>query len=570
MKSKKRSAFQVGLVATAIALLSAGAAQAGADPSGPSSDDLVLKSFAYKKNLDKAPNPWDPVNVPSTAAPVFGGAANGSLTVKLGFEGTSDYDTRGLGIGLIPPDTMGAVGTTQYAQLINGSFSVYDKSTGMLAAPRITDSTFWANAGGTSTGGDPRILFDSASSRWLALGFNASGSGVNIGVSETANALGPWKAATFDIFPAGLSDYPTMAISGNSIVVATNNFTSTSSGYSYSGTSLVLLPKSDIFNAAGPVFSGAQTFATPYVPSAFVDRGYAIQGVNTTSTAGPVRVVAASAGSFDAVTYNVTGAGTAGVAQTPVTYLSEKGGNVYDSPNPARQPTTNGSARVVDTLDDRVSSSAWEVDGKVYFAHTVTPTGEDNTVVRIVVMDAATQNVLSETDISDPSGNFDFYQGSLAVNDSGQVVVGYNRSGSFDTGADGRISVFARSFNTNLDGTLSMTGDVLLKQSLVSDYHNGSAEGFDPAGRQRWGDYSSVTLDPTDSQSFWVIGQFAREYNNAAGGHPGGSGFARWGTWISEVGVTAVPEPSTYLLMALGLVATGFAARRRKATALTA
>ncbi|MBK9684751.1 MAG: hypothetical protein IPO59_16240 [Betaproteobacteria bacterium] len=43
------------------------------------------------------------------------------------------------------------------------------------------------------------------------------------------------------------------------------------------------------------------------------------------------------------------------------------------------------------------------------------------------------------------------------------------------------------------------------------------------------------SLDPTDGQSFWVIGRFAREYNNEAGGHPGGSGFGRWGTWITEL-----------------------------------
>ena len=107
-----------------------------------------------------------------------------------------------------------------------------------------------------------------------------------------------------------------------------------------------------------------------------------------------------------------------------------------------------------------------------------------------------------------------------------------------------------------------MTGDLLLKESLVDDYHNGSAEGADPVGRQRWGDYSAVSLDPADGQSFWVIGQFAREYNNEAGGHPGGSGFGRWGTWITELSVTAVPEPSTWLMMNVGFGAIGAATRR--------
>ena len=530
--------------------------------------DPQIKSFAFKKNLPKAP-------VDAVAAAVYSQLPNtgsstpsGALSINLGFEGTSDYNTRALGIGLIPPDTMGAVGTTQYVQLINGSFSVYNKGTGALATPRKTDSAWWTGIGGSTTAGDPRVMFDSVSSRWLALGFNSAGSGLNVGVSATADALGPWKASTLSVFPAGIADYPTMSISGNSIVIGTNNFTSVpSGGYSYAGTSLLVLPKTDIFAAGGPTFTGLQSFNTPY-PGTFEDRGYAIQGVNTTSLASTVNVVAASAYSNDAVTYRVTGAGTAAVAQTPLVYLSANGGSVHDSNGKARQPTANGSARVVDTSDDRVASSAWEVGGKIYLTHTVTPTAKDNTVVRIVVLDAATQKVLSETDSTDPRGSFDFYQGSLAVNASGQVVVGYNRSGDLSTGAglagEGRISIFARSFNTNANGTLSMTGDVLLKKSLVDDYHNGSPEGSNPAGRQRWGDYSAVSLDPTNAQSFWVIGEFAREFNNAGGGHPGGSGFGRWSTWISEVNVTAVPEPSTWLMMVLGVGLLGASVKRRQ------
>ncbi len=547
------------IVLSTTAMLMAAPLMAAADSGTPQ-----IKSFAFTKTLPKAPVDPLGVNDYSRLPNIGPGTSSGALSINLGFEGTSDYDTRALGIGVIPPDTMGAVGTTQYVQLINGSFTVYNKSDGSLAAPRQTDSSWWTSLGGTTTGGDPRVMFDPVTSRWLALGFDDTLGGVNLGVSATDNALGAWNVTTLSINAGGIADYPTLSISGNSVVIGTNNF---SSGGGYQGTSLVLLPKADVFGAGGPVVTGAQTFNTPY-PGTFEDRGFAIQGVNTQSTSGPVNVVAASAYAFDAMTYRVTGAGTPGVAQTSQVYLSTTGGSVYDGNSAARQPTTNGSARVVDALDDRVSASAWEVDGRIYFVHAITPTGTDNTAIRIVVLDAATQAVLSETDINDPSGSFDFYQGSLAVNEFGQVVVGYNRSGDISTGAgeagEGRISVFARSFNTNPDGTLTMTGDLLLKESLVDDYHNGSAEGADPVGRQRWGDYSAVSLDPADGQSFWVIGQFAREYNNEAGGHPGGSGFGRWGTWITELNVTAVPEPSTWLMMIVGFGAIGAAARRRR------
>jgi hypothetical protein len=530
-----------------------------------------VKDFAFEEN--GVPEIVDAINgFGMGSAPLvnLGTGGAGNLSIGVNFRGTTDYDTRALGIGLIPPDTMGAVGTTQYVQLLNGSFSVYDKSTGALQAPRKTDSAFWQGFGAGATGGDPRVRFDSRSNRWLAIGFDSTGANLNIGVSETADALGAWKTSTVTGFAPGLADFPTLSISGNSIVIGTNNFTAISGSYSYSGTTVNILKYSDVFATTGPITANVQKFNTPYDSmTGGEDSGYAIQGVNRSGGGGPVKLVATSAFFADTVTYDINNPGKASASQTATQYLTDTGGTTYDANSPGRQPTTNGSARVIDTSDDRISSNAWEVGGKIYFVKTVTALGTDNTVVRLTVMDKATNTVLSETDITDPSGHFDFYQGSLAVNSSGQIVVGYNRSGSFVTGTDGRISIFARSFQTNADGTVVQTGDVMLAQSLVDDYHNGSAQGVDPAGRQRWGDYSIVSLDPTNKQAFWVTGEYALEFNNAAGGHPGGSGFGRWGTFISQVFVAGVPEPSSWALMIAGFGLTGAAMRRRRQVSVT-
>lgn len=543
-----------------------------ATPTGP----LTLQSFVARKNLPKLVIPPSDVQIdaPTSAIPTYNSFTSPAITVGMSFEGTSDYDTRALGIGLIPPDTMGAVGTTQYVQLINGSFSVYNKSTGLLAAPRITDSAFWTGIGGGSTGGDPRILFDSRSSRWLAIGFDSTGAGLRIGVSDTDNALGGWKSARIDGFAPGIADYPTLSMSGNAVLIGTNDFTRVTGGFAFAGTTINVLNYKSVFAVGGPDVSGLKQLTTrgPFDTIA-KDSGYAIQGVNRDGGGGPATVVAASL-FFDGevVTYDITAAGTPAATRTAQKYLSDFGSsNNYTDPNAARQPTLNGSAAVVDALDQRISANAWEMKGKIYFLHTVKPLDGNNDVVRIVVLDKATGNVLSETDITDASGNYDFYQGSLAVNSSGQVLVGFNRSGTFATGSDGKISVFARAFITNADGTLTQTApDVLLKQSLVSDYHNGSAEGQNPVGRQRWGDYSSVTLDPTNKQSFWVTGEFAREYNNTAGGHPGGSGFGRWGTWVAEVTLSGVPEPSSWAMMIAGFGLVGAVMRRRRQETLAA
>ena len=116
--------------------------------------------------------------------------------------------------------------------------------------------------------------------------------------------------------------------------------------------------------------------------------------------------------------------------------------------------------------------------------------------------------------------------------------------------------------------SLTNTGRYLLKVSDSDSYHNGSLDGQAATGRQRWGDYSAVSLDPSDREKFWIIGEFAREPNNAANGHPGGTGGTRWGTWISQLTLSAVPEPATWAMMLVGFGVVGGALRRRTVKAV--
>ena len=234
----------------------------------------------------------------------------------------------------------------------------------------------------------------------------------------------------------------------------------------------------------------------------------------------------------------------------------------------ARQPSVAipANRRVIDALDQRISSNVYESQGKLFSVQTVDG-GSDFARVRYTIVDATTLAILDEGDIG--TGAFDYFQGSIAVNAGGRGVVGYNRSGATtadlngDGLSDGNVSFFEQAFYVGPDGKLHLFGaETLLKAGLTDDYHNGSTFGNPAAGRQRWGDYSQVSIDPLDGNNFWLIGEFAREYNNAAGGHIGGTGGSRWGTFIAEVSV--VPEPSSWALMALGLAGMATWSKRRK------
>ena len=496
------------------------------------------------------------------ALSIASSALAASSFIAGGFDGQSITSTASLGAGYsIPPDTMGAVGTTQFVETLNGSFSVFSKTGTQLAF--TTGNAFWQAAGATSfsgsyTRGDPRILFNSNLNRWVATAFGGDVSYLNIAVSDTADALGPWKATTFLAYNGaagnGVADYATLAMDRNAVYVATNNFDP-----GFQGTTLNVIPIGDIFSAVAPNAANRAIFTQlASATTVLNDRGAAIQGVNSNAAGTTGKVVADGATSNYAVGYNVTnaGGGSGVAAEGAVNVLAVQSFNNNNTiANPkARQP---GTTRTLDTLDTRISGSAWEQNGNIYFVRTVTPNGSGATAARITVLKATDFSVLQEIDIADV--NYDFYQASIGVSAAG-VVVGYNRSGT-DV-ATGNISIFANAYTLDAAGLLVFDATHLLKQSTNDGYFIDFG-----SGRNRWGDYSAVTVDPTDPTKFWVIGEYATTSTLA---QTNGDG---WATWIGQVKfsqvVGNVPEPATWAQMLLGFGLIGGAIRRKRVTNVT-
>lgn len=110
-------------------------------------------------------------------------AANLSLSgTPYGWDGLSVGEAGG---GFwIPPDTTGAVGTTEYVQWVNAAFAIFDKSTGARktdpAAPTTSawkGNALWQGFGGgceTNNDGDPIVQFDKLAKRWVMTQFSVS------------------------------------------------------------------------------------------------------------------------------------------------------------------------------------------------------------------------------------------------------------------------------------------------------------------------------------------------------------------------------------------------------------
>jgi hypothetical protein len=112
----------------------------------------------------------------AVAAPLAG-PLDGVSTV-IGFDGQSAADNRRvLGFAFVPPDTNGAVGASQYVQMVNVTIAVYSKRDGALQLGPAPIHSLWRGFGGLcenggesefySDGGDPIVLYDRLADRWM-------------------------------------------------------------------------------------------------------------------------------------------------------------------------------------------------------------------------------------------------------------------------------------------------------------------------------------------------------------------------------------------------------------------
>jgi hypothetical protein len=102
----------------------------------------------------------------------------------------------GVACNCAPPDTNGAVGQTQYVQIVNEGYQVFDKGTGISTFGPVDIATIWSGFGGlceTAGHGDPVVLYDKLANRWVVSQFAGSVPTDDcIAVSTTSSATGSY------------------------------------------------------------------------------------------------------------------------------------------------------------------------------------------------------------------------------------------------------------------------------------------------------------------------------------------------------------------------------------------
>src|ERR1044071_6853082 len=108
----------------------------------------------------------------------------------------------GVACNCAPPDTNGEVGATQYVQIVNEGFQVFDKTTGASLLGPSGISTVWGGFGGVcefNGNGDPVVMYDQLADRWIISQFAGASVPTDecVAVSATGDATGSYHRYDF-------------------------------------------------------------------------------------------------------------------------------------------------------------------------------------------------------------------------------------------------------------------------------------------------------------------------------------------------------------------------------------
>src|SRR2546426_721155 len=197
-----------------------------------------LNSVAADRDLrirpvQAGPSPW----TPKAAIPVEG------------FEGLH-FGTNGLYTNrLTPPDVQVAVGPNHVVEMVNVLGWISTKQ-----GVEVRTFPLYSFFGIPSTDfiSDPKVHFDTASSRWFASMTDVTTGSVLLEVSKSDDPTGLWNAYSVSTI-TGCADQPLLGFSNLVVLISANDFSACTSGNpSYLGVQYWVLNKTDLLSGVTP------------------------------------------------------------------------------------------------------------------------------------------------------------------------------------------------------------------------------------------------------------------------------------------------------------------------------
>ncbi|HEX4441267.1 MAG TPA: carboxypeptidase regulatory-like domain-containing protein [Thermoanaerobaculia bacterium] len=475
---------------------------------------------------------------------------------SVSFAGLSADDDAGLfGSRFAPPDTNGDVGPNHYVQTVNSMFRVYDKTgTPVTAAAKLSD--LFAPLGapcGMRNDGDPIVLYDPLADRWLISQFcipvflptPAAHSHQVIAISQTADPAGVYYLYDFEMTNAKLNDYPHFGVWPDGYYMSDNQFGDGTGSNSYSGAGLFAFDRLKMlqgdptasfiyfdYNATDPTAGGMlPTDMDGLVPPPAGTPDFFLE-TRSDEFGDPI----------DALRIYEFHADFANPASSTLTVRPDLPLAAFDQRQPSGRTDIEqpGTGEQLDSIGDRMMFriSYRTLAGGVQSLvanFTVNVSGTNPT-------SAATYQAgirFVELRRNSGTGAFSVQNQATYSTDPGNGATGRNvwcGSAAQDNAGDVALGFSASS--TTLNPSILWAG------RLAGDPANTLAQGESTVqaggGVQqsntfnRWGDYSSMSVDPSDDCTFW----YAQEYN-------ANDGVFDWATRVAAFsfpGCTAAPK----------------------------
>lgn len=438
---------------------------------------------------------------PSGQAP--GGLSDPNLQTKNGLIPTDttivNFDGNVNIQNVYPPDTYGDVGPNHYFQVVNMHYSIYSKTGTTILGP-LDNSTIFNGMPNNSNNGDAVVVYDEQADRWLFSQFSFPNGQFSqpyyqmIAVSQTGDPTGTWYRYEYSF--TDLPDYPKFGVWPDAYYMSTNLFTA---GSNYNGVEAIAFNRSQML--AGNSTATMVSFTKPASDEAYAWLPSDCDGPFPTGNPPNYFVYMFDGTSNDHLgmyEFHVDWTNTAN--STFGNFLSLPVNSFTANISGIPQPSTT---RKLDPLNDRLM---YRLQYRKFSDHAAL-------VCNHTVDVSSTVAGIRWYELRKTTGAWSIYQqstysiadnnsrwmASIAMDSSGNMALGY--------------SVSSGSLYPAIRYTGRLKTDALNSMTISErGIFNGS--GSQTGTAQRWGDYSSMTVDPSATATYWYTQEYYATTSN--------------------------------------------------------
>ncbi len=439
---------------------------------------------------------------------------------------TTGFNFPGMvGAGSYPPDNNGSTGNDQYVETVNTRYQVWalnrvNNTVTSLVGPSNINTLWSGFAGGncaTRNDGDPVVVFDKVAQRWVITQFTtASPYHQCVAISTTPDATGTYFRYAFAMPNNQFGDYPHYGVWTDAYYIMAHVFTQAGGG-SYVGGLFGAMDRAKML--AGDASATWQVINDPteggHMPAD-------LDGNAPPPGGAPGIFISIHSNGMYLYRMKVDFANAANTTRTLASIMPVaantaacNGGNCIPQPS---------SAATVDSLADRLMFRAAYrnfVDHEsIVVSHSVDPhiTGVVSGVrwydFRISGQPDATNCpsgypcTYQQGTVADIANGRSRWMPSISMDGAENILVGYSTTGKTNGTENHSIRYTGRAKGDPL-GTMTVP-----EATIVTGTRNITNTVNTPG---RWGDYSSMSIDPADDCTFWYVNQFYTTGNTGNG-----------------------------------------------------